>query len=75
MQGYKLVAVNTIAQYVRTVINIVLSLITVRLILGTLGPSDYGIYSLIAGVTAMLAFFLTLSRFRNCPTNLPYRYL
>lgn len=56
MQGYKLVAVNTIAQYVRTVINIVLSLITVRLILGTLGPSDYGIYSLIAGVTAMLAF-------------------
>lgn len=50
------IIVNTIAQYVRTVINILLSLYTVRIILDSLGATDYGIYSLVAGVTAMLAF-------------------
>lgn len=33
-----------------------LSLYTVRLVLFTLGANDYGIYSIVAGVTAMLAF-------------------
>ena len=56
MQNSKRVAINTIAQYTRTVINMLLSLYTVRLVLITLGASDYGIYSVVAGVTAMLAF-------------------
>lgn len=56
MQNSKRVAVNTIAQYTRTVINMLLSLYTVRIVLITLGASDYGIYSVVAGVTAMLAF-------------------
>lgn len=56
MNSSQRIIVNTIAQYVRTVVNIVLSLYTVRIILNTLGVVDYGIYSLIAGVTAMLAF-------------------
>lgn len=33
-----------------------LSLYTVRIVLATLGSSDYGIYTVIAGVTSMLAF-------------------
>lgn len=56
MQDSKKVAVNTLAQYVRTVINAVLSLITVRWILVILGEEDYGIYMVIAGVTSMLSF-------------------
>lgn len=56
MKASERVLVNTIAQYTRTVINMVLSLYTVRLVLGSLGQSDFGIYTLIAGVVAMLGF-------------------
>lgn len=48
--------VNTGVQYLRTVINIVLSLFSTRLILHAIGMDDYGIYTLIAGVVSMLAF-------------------
>lgn len=50
------VVLNTIAQYIKTVINIVLSLYSTRLILQILGAEDYGIYSLVGGVVAMLSF-------------------
>ena len=56
MRTSQRILLNTVAQYSRTVINMVLSLFTVRLVLGSLGQSDYGIYSLIAGVVAMLGF-------------------
>ena len=56
MQGSKRVVINTFAQYTRTVINMLLSLYTARIILLTLGASDFGIYSVVAGVTSMLAF-------------------
>ncbi|MDE6582159.1 MAG: hypothetical protein K2K47_06520 [Duncaniella sp.] len=48
--------VNTGAQYARTLINLVLSLYSTRLILAALGLADYGIFTLIAGVVSMLAF-------------------
>ena len=50
------VIINTLAQYMRTFINMGLSLYTVRIVLMTLGQSDFGIYSLVAGVVAMLSF-------------------
>ena len=50
------VIVNTGAQYIRTVINVLLALYATRLILKSLGADDYGIYTLIAGVVAMLSF-------------------
>ena len=50
------IVVNTIAQYVRTIINALLMLYATRLILDTLGDIDYGIYALVAGVVSMLAF-------------------
>lgn len=56
MKASQRVFVNTVAQYGRTIINMVLSLYTVRLVLQTLGQNDYGIYSLIAGLAAMLSF-------------------
>lgn len=56
MQPSKRIAVNTIAQYIRTIINLLLSLYSSRLVLNTLGIEDYGIYSLVAGVVSMLSF-------------------
>lgn len=56
MRDSQRVLVNTVAQYSRTIINMVLSLYTVRLVLATLGSSDYGLYSLVAGLVAMIAF-------------------
>lgn len=50
------VLVNTIAQYTRTFVNIILSLYTIRVTLSALGHEDYGIYNLVAGVVAMLSF-------------------
>lgn len=56
MNNSQRVFVNTIAQYTRTIINMVLSLYTVRVVLLALGESDFGIYSLVAGIVSMLAF-------------------
>lgn len=50
------VIVNTTAQYAKTFVNIILTLFSARLILEALGVTDFGLYSLLAGVTSMLAF-------------------
>ena len=50
------VLVNAIAQYGRTVIVMLLSLYMVRVVLSSLGQSDYGIYTVVAGCVAMLGF-------------------
>lgn len=50
------VFVNTTAQYSRTIINTLLSLYTVRVVLSSLGESDFGIYTLVAGCVAMTGF-------------------
>lgn len=51
------VAINTVIQYTRLLLNFVISLYSVRVILNALGASDYGIYDVIAGVIAILGFF------------------
>ena len=56
MTNSQRVIVNTLAQYTRTILNVCLSLYSTRLILSALGQSDYGIYTLVAGVIAMLSF-------------------
>ena len=57
MKSSNRIIVNTLAQYARTLINLVLSLYSARLVLQILGEDDYGIYALIDGVVAMLSFF------------------
>ncbi len=57
MQASNRIIVNTLAQYVRTIINMLLSLYSARLVLDILGVDDYGIYALVAGVVSMLSFF------------------
>ena len=56
MTNSQRIIVNTAAQYTRTIINVCLSLYSTRLILTALRQSDYGIYSVVAGVVAMLSF-------------------
>lgn len=56
MTSSQRILTNTAAQYVRTIINVCLSLYSTRLILVALGQTDYGIYSVVAGVVAMLSF-------------------
>ena len=56
MKASNRVVVNTVAQYIKTFINIILSLYATRLILQTLGVDDFGIYTLLAGVISMLSF-------------------
>lgn len=48
--------VNTLAQHVRSIVNIILSLYSTRLVLLALGQSDFGIFSLVGGVVSMLGF-------------------
>ena len=48
--------VNTLAQNVRTIINIVLSLYSTRIVMEAVGVSDYGIYMLVAGIVSLLKY-------------------
>lgn len=50
------IIVNTIAQYVKTIVNMALSLYSTRLVLEILGVEDYGLYALVGSVVAMLSF-------------------
>lgn len=56
MDSSSRVVVNTIAQYIKNFISIVLTLYTSRLILYNLGIDDYGIYMLVSGVIYILGF-------------------
>ena len=56
MDPAKRIVVNTGVQYVKAIITTCLSLFSTRLILDALNVNDYGIYSVIAGVVAMLGF-------------------
>lgn len=56
MTSSQRILTNTAAQYIRTIINVCLSLYSTRLILAALGQTDFGIYSVVAGVVTMLSF-------------------
>lgn len=56
MEPVRRIIINTAAQYVKALINIGLSLYSTRLILDALTIPDYGVYSVVAGVVAMLGF-------------------
>lgn len=52
----KRLAKNTMMLYIRMFLTLGVSLYTSRVILSVLGVSDYGIYNVVGGVVAMLAF-------------------
>ena len=50
------IARNTVLLYIRTIIVLFISLFTSRLILKALGAEDLGIYYVVAGIVALMAF-------------------
>lgn len=52
----KRIAKNTLLLYVRTLFIMLVMLYTSRVVLNTLGVSDYGIYNVVGGVVAMFGF-------------------
>lgn len=52
----KRIAKNTLLLYVRMLFTMAISLYTSRVVLNTLGVTDYGIYNVVGGVIAMLGF-------------------
>ena len=56
LQNNKRIAKNTILLYLRTFITMIISLYTSRVVLNTLGVTDYGIYNVVGGVVAMFGF-------------------
>ena len=56
MQTVRRVALNTVIQYVQLLVNVVVGLLTVRIVLAALGETDYGVYNAVAGVVSLLSF-------------------
>ncbi len=50
------ILINTIILYIKIVITMLMSFISVPIVLRALGAEDYGVYMLVAGVIAMLTF-------------------
>ena len=50
------ILLNTIAVYIKIVINTIITLISTRIVLGCLGVNDFGLYNLISGVIVLLSF-------------------
>lgn len=55
-ENNKRIAKNTLLLYVRTLFVMVVSLYTSRVVLNTLGVSDYGIYNVVGGIVTMFGF-------------------
>lgn len=65
--------VNTLAQHLRTVLNIALSLYSTRLAMDALGQSGYGVYMLIGGIVSLL-LYITNSMIVTTQRHLSYSY-
>lgn len=52
----KKILYNTIAVYIKIILNSVATLIATRIVLQCLGVNDFGLYNLLAGVITMLSF-------------------
>lgn len=55
----KRIAKNTIFLYIRMLLSMCVSFYTSRIILVSLGIDDYGVYSVVGGLTSMFVFFST----------------
>lgn len=53
------IAKNTVFLYLKSVIVLIITLYTSRVILKVLGASDFGLYNVVGGVVAMLSFLTT----------------
>lgn len=70
-QNNKIIIKNTIAQYIKTIVSVIVSIYTARVILHELGVEDYGIYSVIASFIALFgvlnaSMIVSIQRFLSC---------
>ena len=70
MNNVKRIAFNSLYIYLGVFLTTILSLLTVPILLKTLGNSDYGLFNLVAGIITMLSFLkssmiVTVQRFMN----------
>ncbi len=56
MQTANRVAFNTVVHYIQLILNVVIGLVSVRLILAALGKVDYGVYDVVGGTVTLLSF-------------------
>lgn len=56
MSTSKRVVKNTLFLYMRTIVSLLVSVFTTRVLLEALGASDYGLYNVVGGAIAMLGF-------------------
>lgn len=56
LENNKRIAKNTLLLYIRMLLTMGVSLYTSRIVLNTLGVSDFGIYNVVGGVVMMFAF-------------------
>ena len=56
MSSSKTIAKNTLILYIRMFFTLVVSLYTSRVVLTTLGVSDYGVYSIVGGIVSFFGF-------------------
>lgn len=56
MANNRLIAKNTVALYLRTIVTVIVSLYTSRVVLEEPGVEDYGIYNVVGGTIAMMTF-------------------
>ena len=47
---------NTIFLYIRTIVSLLFSVFTTRILLEALGETDYGLYNVVGGAISMLGF-------------------
>lgn len=55
----KRIAKNTIVVYIRLIITTIIGLITSRIVLQTLGVSDYGLYNIVGGILTLFTIIAT----------------
>ena len=58
-KGNRRIAKNTFVLYIRSVVVMLITLYTSRIVLRELGVEDYGLYNVIGGVVALFAFLRT----------------
>lgn len=56
MSTSRRVVKNTIFLYIRTIVSLLFSVFTTRILLAALGESDYGLYNVVGGAISMLGF-------------------
>ena len=60
MTGNKLILKNSLILYVKLIITSILAILTTRIVIKALGVDDFGLYNIVGGVVALMAYVNTV---------------